>query len=324
MKTICLLPLTAVLLVAAVTTTAGDDPPRLSLLRTLGSEGDDLFLHNPAAVNFAADGTIYLLNGGECQVLHLDADWNLLQAFGRCGRGPGEFENPVGMVLHRDQIWVFEMARITVYARDGTHLRTIQPGTQYGPPIVLDGQLMAVAGTGDRAVAVLDEDGATVSSLGPQCPDDFFSAFKACHNMQIMPHEDGACLLLNPIDGHAYLVGEDGEVVWDRFLIQRDERSSYSESDDGNEASLTISFNMGLGCRDQAGRYWLAIPDEDEDGPTTLRVTDKELHTLAEYRLPEGIHGWEPIVSPRGRMVVVSPGESVIHLLEMPAEIGKP
>jgi len=289
-------------------------------VRTLGGEDDDLFLHNPTAVCFAADGTAYVLNAGECQVLHLDADWRLLDSFGRCGQGPGEFENPVGMVLYRDQLWVFEMARISVFDLAGNALRTLQPGTQYALPAVVDGRLMAVMGTGRRAAAWLDDDGRVAQSLGPECPEDFFEAFKACRNMVILPHADGACLLMNAVDGNAYLVDADGEPVWTRQVIEHDDDARYSEQEEDGEKtmSMSLSLGMGRGCRDGRGRYWTVVYGEDEDAPALLQIHDKDMRPLeTQIALPDGVLAWELLFSPRGRLVMIVPQESVIHVCDV-------
>jgi len=287
-------------------------------IRTLGSENDDLFLHNPASVTFAPDGTIYLLNAGDCQVLHLDADWNLLHGFGRCGKGPGEFENPVGMVLHGGRLWVFEMARIVIYSLDGELVRTLLPGVQYAKPFVLDGRLLAVMGMGDRSLAYLDDDGLPISWLGPSCPEDFFEAFKECRNQILLPHDDGTGLLLNPISCRAMLIGEDGDIVWQRHLLKHEDDTRFTESEDGEQVSMSLSFGMGLGCRDPQGRYWVSLLPEEEGDPSRLRVLDGNLEPLgADVVVPEDVFGWELLFSPTGQLVLVSPMESVITLCEV-------
>ena len=286
--------------------------------RTLGVDDGGLFLHNPASVTFAPDGSIYLLNAGECQVLHLDADWTLLDTFGRCGKGPGEFENPVGMVLYDGQLWVFEMARIVIYGLDGDLVRTLLPGTQYAAPAVLDGRLLAVMGTGDRALAYLDGDGLPTSWLGPSCPEDFFEAFKTCRNQRLLPHDEGFGLLLDPIGCTASLVGESGDVVWRRHLLDHEDDARYAESDDGGEVTMSLSFGMGLGCRDPKGRYWVSLLPEEEEGPSSLRVLDGQMKPLGDdIVLPEDVFGWELSFSPAGQLVLVSPMESVITLCDV-------
>jgi hypothetical protein len=288
---------------------------QVTIERSLGSEGDDLFLHGPMSVNAAGDGTRYLLNSGECQVMHVDGEWELLNTFGRCGQGPGEFENPRGMVLFQEELWVFEMARITVFGLDGEYRRTLVPGLQYSAPAVLDGKLAAVMGVGDQSAAFLNEDGTVASTFGTSCPTDFFESFKTCRNQQILPHDEGLCLLLNPLSGRVFLVSQDGEVVWDRELVPTRDTSRISESDDGETVTMSVTFLTGLGGRDPQGRYWFTLASDDVDAPTTLRVTDGNLKSVApDVVMPEGIAGFEVFFTPDGRLGLVSTGESVIHL----------
>lgn len=241
--------------------------------------------------------------------------------FGRCGQGPGEFENPVGMVLYQGAVWVFEMARITVFGPDGEHRRTLVPGLQYSAPAVIDGKLAAVMGAGARSAAFLTDEGTIAEKFGTECPEDFFAAFKECRNQRLMPHDGGLALLLNPIDGTATLLGEDGLPAWRRSLIEAEDNSHMSESDDGETVSLTITFATGLGARDRDGIYWFTLPGADEESPMALCRTDAELKPLGRnIVLPEGVAGFEIFFTPEGLLGLVSTGESVIHLCRIHPE----
>lgn len=286
-----------------------------SLVRTLGAEDDDLFLHNPMSVQAAADGTWFLINAGECRVLHLDADWGLLNSFGRCGEGPGEFENPRGLVLYRDEVWVFGMARITVFGQDGQFRRSLVPGLQYQSATLLDGKPAAVMGVGDRSAAFLETDGTVARPFGTSCPDDFFEAFKSCRNQQILPHDQGLCLLLNPISGKVWQISPDGEVAWEKSLVPPRDTSRFSESDDGESVTLSVSFLTGYAGRHPDGNYWFTIPAENEQSPMSLRVTDEQLNQVGQdILLPVGVAGFEVFFTPDGLVGLVSGSESVIHL----------
>lgn len=305
-------------LAAAFLSGTGSPATTITLQRSLGLEDGDLFLHQPQAVAWAADGSIYILNAGECRVLHLDGDWNLLGGFGACGQGPGEFENPVGLVASPEGVLVFEMARITRFGPDGTYLETLVPGLQYSRPVMLAGRLAAAMGAGTAPAAFLDNDGSIISTFGPECPEDFFEAFKACRNIQILPHPGGLCLLLNPIAGSATLVAEDGTAVWTRAIREVPDTARYDQSDDRESVSMTITFAMGLGALSPDGEYWFVIPPEAEGEPTLLRRTDADLKPLEkDVPLPDGVTGIEPFFTPGGALGLLSPWESVIHLLRV-------
>ncbi len=293
----------------------------VEVVRTLGEEGDDLFLHNPMAVRAAQDGTWYLINAGECQVLHLDANWELLNSFGRCGEGPAEFENPRGMVLYQDEVWVFGMARITVFGLDGEFLRSLVPGLQYQSATLLNGRLAAVMGAGDLSAAYLTDEGTVEEPFGTTCSEDFFESFKACRNQQILPSDQGRCLLLNPISGKVWLIDEQGVEAWEKNIVTLEENSHMSKSDDGETVTMSVSFltgNAGIGPK---GNYWFTLPSEEEDGPMTIRVTDGQLNPQGkDIVLPDEINGFEVFFTPDGLLGLVSTGESVVHLCRVGLE----
>ncbi len=291
------------------------------VVRTLGADGDDLFLHNPMSVQAAEDGTWYLINAGECQVLHLDADWELINSFGRCGEGPGEFESPRGMVLYQNEVWVFGMARITVYGLDGEFLRSLVPGLQYQAVTLLNGRLAAIMGAGDLSAAFLTDEGTVEEAFGTTCSEDFFESFKACRNQQILPSVEGRCLLLNPISGKVWMIDNQGEVAWEKDLVKLEENAQMSESDGGETITLTVSFLTGNAGLSPKGNYWFTIPSEEENGAMSIRVTDGQLNRLGEdIVLPDDINGYEVFFTPDGLVGLVSTGESVVHLCRVEME----
>ncbi len=290
----------------------------LTIVQTVGGDEGEVFLHQPEWPCYAPDGSLYLLNSGECQVLHLDPDWEPIAVFGRCGGGPGEFENPTGMTLYRGQVWVFEQARITVFAADGTYVRTLVPGSQYGASVVIGDRLVTRLGAGQRTVAYLDDEGVVTEAFGPECPADFFEAFKLCRNVQILPHEGGRCLLVNLVDGRATLVGDDGLPAWDRELVRTEDDSQMSTSEDGESVSLSLSYSLGMGMRDSHGRYWIVKMPVDEEAPMRVVVLDGDLEKVrAEFALPDGIYAWQLAETPDGRILLISTGESTIYVCEL-------
>lgn len=304
-----------IILAMSFVTAASSPAVEIEVVRTLGADGDDIFLHNPMSVQIAEDGTWFMINAGECQVLHLDSNWELINSFGRCGEGPGEFENPRGMVLYKGEVWVFGMARITVYGQDGEFRRSLVPGLQYQAVTLLDGRLAAVMGAGNLSSAFLTDEGTVEEAFGTSCSDDFFESFKACRNQQILPCDEGRCLLLNPISGKVWLIDDQGEVAWEKNLVTLEENAHMSESDDGETVTLSVSFLTGNASLSPKGNYWFTIPSEEEDGPTSLRVTDGQLNRLREdIVLPDEINGYEVFFTPDGLVGLVSTGESVVHL----------
>jgi len=292
----------------------------LTVVQTLGGDEGDILLHNPSWIRFAADGSAYVLNEGECQVLRFDADWELLDEFGRCGEGPGEFSSPTGMIIHHDDVWVFELARITVFGLDGEYKRTMTRGNQLAAAEVIDGRIFARLGAGDRTGVILDENGDIVEYIGDECPVDFFSSFKECRNVQILPHPDGMCLLSNLVDGRVAVVGDDGLPHRESYVIDKDDDSVMSKSDDGESVTMQLSLGMGYGCRDAAGRYWFGHY-EGEDDPMVVTVLDASLERMIpDFEMPEGVSSWMMFPTPAGRLLLVSTGESTIYVCDVVEE----
>lgn len=67
-------------------------PDGLRELRRVRSvESDTLFLSRPTEMALGADGHVFVSEGPEARVLDIAPDGRIARAFGRKGRGPGEF-----------------------------------------------------------------------------------------------------------------------------------------------------------------------------------------------------------------------------------------
>jgi hypothetical protein len=318
---LCICPAAALLLAGSAACAAG--PAGLTLLRTVGGDDDAIMLHRPSELAFAPDGTAYVVNFGDCRVLHFDAGWNLLNEFGAQGEGPGEFSNPTGMIVHEDMVWVFEMARVTQYGLDGTYLRTLRSEKELHGPFVEDGRILArLGGASGRGAIIVDDDLQPVLEMGPECPtDDFFASYKKCGFMSILPHPDHLCILVNPLDGTLYAVDEAGDVVREAELVESDGRSHATE-DDG-QVSMTFTMVIGPGCVDHRGYLWTTTYSEDEesDEDSVLRVFDREFRPVRDYALPEDVVG-SVRQDPDGNLVLLDGQGSQIHVLGYPEDLG--
>ncbi len=289
----------------------------LTIVRTLGADDDEILLHNPSWIRFADDGTIYLLNEGDCQVLQFNADWELLNSFGRCGEGPGEFSNCTGMILYHGKVWVFELARITVFDLAGEYVRTISSGNQYAAAEVIDDRILVRLGAGDRVGAVIDGNGEIIEYFGADCPVDFFESFKLCRNVQILPHPEGMCVFGNLVSSQISIVGADGYPQDETLLVETEDDSVMDESDDGESVSMSLSLCMGYGCRDSQGRYWFGT-FAGEDQPVTMSLLDSNLkHITPDFELPEAVYPWMMFETPAGQLLLVATMESTIYVCDV-------
>ena len=88
------------------------------LLATLG-EG---ILKAPDDVVFASDGTMFVADAGNGRIAHLSADGKLLGAFGKKGKGDGEFTTAHGIAIDaRDRLYVADRGnqRVQVFSASG-------------------------------------------------------------------------------------------------------------------------------------------------------------------------------------------------------------
>src|SRR5687768_1257800 len=103
---------------------------------SIGSaEGEEAYqLYRVFGARKLSDGRIVLVNQGSQQLRFYDASGKFLNAAGREGRGPGEFENAFYLwVLPGDTVWVgdYRPWQFHVFGPDGTWKRTVRPTPQY-------------------------------------------------------------------------------------------------------------------------------------------------------------------------------------------------
>ncbi len=127
--------LTAVLALAVLAaSTAAQVPPRptpheLTLVLEIGSDlaDEDAAFYRIADLAVGGAGELYVLDSGNQQVIVFDSTGRRITAFGREGGGPGEFMRPIRIVVD-SVVRVFDAGhyRVSVFARDGSHLETIR------------------------------------------------------------------------------------------------------------------------------------------------------------------------------------------------------
>lgn len=299
---------------------SGADAPVLTLLRTLG-DGEEVLLHGPSHIRFGPDGSAYVLNGGEYEVLRFDPDWNLVGRFGRRGQGPGEFENATGMIVHQDRVWVFEIARAVLFTLDGEYVETRTARAQLSDPVVRGDVILCGLDGADRPACEVDDRLELVRKLGQTCPtDDFFARYQQCGFVRPLAHPDHPCLLLHRLDGRLDVIDEDGEVA--RTLELSDRAGASRLAGDDDTISMSFTMVMAGGYVDDAGRLWvLPLPprEEDEEPPArTLVVLDRQLRPLATFTLPDDVQGYAVAISPAGELVLLDGESSLLHVLAMP------
>ncbi len=109
----------------------GGDPPEASFVL-------------PSALDVLPDGTVYVVDSKDHKVKVFDAAGKFVRAFGRQGQGPGEMNQPQGILISPDnEVLVEDMLnrRLAVFALDGTFRRHISTATALGiTGIQMDGR----------------------------------------------------------------------------------------------------------------------------------------------------------------------------------------
>jgi hypothetical protein len=106
------------------------DAVRYQLVKEWQLGGEDapdnqIFTHT-TNVAIGADGTVYVVDPGNFQVLIFDKDANFIRSFGRQGEGPGEFQEPVTIAVDgegRPVVFDTGTKKMNVFSPEGKLVR---------------------------------------------------------------------------------------------------------------------------------------------------------------------------------------------------------
>jgi DNA-binding beta-propeller fold protein YncE len=134
-----------------------------------GAEANWLF-NKPADVAFAKNGDIYVADGyGNSRIVKFDRDGNYIKAWGKYGKGSGEFNLPHGVAVDKEgRVYVGdrENQRIQIFDAEGNFIKQwTDVGYPYGLVITPDQHVWMVDGGYDRIVE-LDQDGKILGAFG--------------------------------------------------------------------------------------------------------------------------------------------------------------
>jgi hypothetical protein len=202
--------------VTVVTNGKKPDPPRgaptklvLEEVYTVGGGAapDALFVEI-TALDVLEDGTAYVLDTKDNRVKVFDAKGKFQRAFGKAGQGPGELNQPVGILITPEKEVLVEDAlnqRLAVFGLDGTFRRHISTAKALGlSGIQMDGRGLIVArsmGLGEAGkmsmdVKTYDKD------LNPKVK---LTSFEFPISLQAKINPFSAMNLLYTLDGQGFL-----------------------------------------------------------------------------------------------------------------------
>jgi hypothetical protein len=118
---------------------------------SIGSEdGEDWeLLSRVAQVAFDKEENLYVLDGGNNRVLIFNPQGKFVRKFGKKGGGPGELMAPVGLAItSAGEIAVTDLGRpaVSLFKKDGTFVKNIALGEDYGFPTPSQGTVAHPAG----------------------------------------------------------------------------------------------------------------------------------------------------------------------------------
>ncbi len=136
---------------------------------------DELF--GPRDAAFDPAGNLWVTDTGHDRIIIFAPDGTPIRAVGGSGRGPGQFDEPVGIAIAPDgTVYVADMfnARVQVLAADGSYLREF-PVDGWGGTDALDKPYLAILAGGRIAVSlpsrnevrIYSADGRVLATLAP-------------------------------------------------------------------------------------------------------------------------------------------------------------
>jgi DNA-binding beta-propeller fold protein YncE len=184
------------------------------VLLTLGERGvageDDKHFNKPADIAFAPNGDVFVADGyGNSRVVKFDKRGKFLMAWGKKGKGKGEFNLPHAVRLDsKGRVYVGdrENNRVQVFEQDGTYVREFGGFAPFGLFITPDDTLFVADGRANR-IQRMTLDGKVLATWGAtgSRPGDFH-----------LPHG----ITVAPADGAVYVTEIDGKRV-QKFLPGR-------------------------------------------------------------------------------------------------------
>ena len=143
--------------VTIVTNGRKPDPPKGVLTRLVfeeiysvgGGENPDESFVDISALDVLKDGTVYVLDRKDSRIKVFDAKGRFVRVFGKAGQGPGEMNQPVGILVTPENEILVEDAlnqRLAVFSPEGEFIRHVSTAKAFGlSGIQMDGRGLIVA-----------------------------------------------------------------------------------------------------------------------------------------------------------------------------------
>lgn len=132
--------------------------------------------YGPLDIAIGSQGYLYVVDQGRARIVILDKSGNAIKEWGKKGKGEGEFDDPTGIAVGADRVYVADLknSRIQVFDLEGNFKGQWQipqwaQEVFHNPDVLFDAQArrVYVSSGATNEVLVFDADG---KSLGPKKP----------------------------------------------------------------------------------------------------------------------------------------------------------
>lgn len=213
-----------------------------------------------SSLDVGPDGTIYVVDGKDCQVKVFDKTGRAIMAFGKKGQGPGEFQYPllISVCEAKKEIYVSDVGQGSVFGFDGRFLRKVVPKSPFSMARAdASGNICGVTvimgeGSPHYEIQKTDPEGRLLAVLG-KSPGVWsarsLNLFAPIITFEVL--EDGAVAVGFPVKYEIEIFGRDQKVFkriireYDPVEITKEEKDSYLKDRAQGPplpAGMTMSF----------------------------------------------------------------------------------
>ncbi|MFN1836206.1 6-bladed beta-propeller [Balneola sp. MJW-20] len=195
---------------------------------TLHFKSDEL----SGAMEFASSGSggLFVLDHLRNQVYKFDEQLNLLNSFGRNGKGPGEFTKASDIYYDNNRVYILDsrQLRVSIFQENGDFLKSFLVDERATDMIVFDGQVCIHPGgiippKGKQINCYSEESGEKIRSFSTPS-DEISGKFLTISNLTfntIQKTDNHIISLSHPIDAKIYVWDLEGKLI-NQFMVDNE------------------------------------------------------------------------------------------------------
>jgi hypothetical protein len=264
---------------------------RLKLLNTFGDSKQG-YIAEASDIAVDEEGRVYIADRLLHHVIVYDRMGKFITAFGRRGKGPGEFENPTWIAYRNGRIAVgnFPSPRVQIFDKNFKYLTSFYaPSSIAGLRLGPDGAPWITTAGPDRnrIVTKYDPEGKPVLTMGPQgipSTNNFLSGQWYMIFWIDISHE-GLVALASAVRNDVQLYTAQGQLIR-RFSVPGLPREVNWEKLEGTDWDIPSGGMFFRICFDRAGKIFL-LSESGQLGNRALYVMEPDGSFMTRLLLPE-------------------------------------